>query len=44
MDAVSKKIFDEPIVCKFSGVSWYKDEGFYYSKYDQPKKEAFFLE
>ena len=23
-----KKIFDEPIVCKFSGVSWYKDEGF----------------
>jgi prolyl oligopeptidase len=22
---------------KFSGISWYKDEGFYYSSYDKPK-------
>ena len=38
MDAVSKKILDEPIVSKFSGVSWLGDEGFYYSAYDQPKE------
>ncbi|WP_297983973.1 prolyl oligopeptidase family serine peptidase [uncultured Chryseobacterium sp.] len=38
MDAVSKKILDEPIVSKFSGVSWLGDEGFYYSSYDQPKE------
>ncbi len=38
MDVETKKILDEPIVCKFSSTSWYKDEGFYYSKYDQPKE------
>ena len=38
MDAVSKKILDEPIVSKFSGASWLGDEGFFYSKYDQPKE------
>lgn len=38
MDAVSKKILDEPVVSKFSGASWLGDEGFYYSKYDQPKE------
>ena len=30
MDAITKKILDEPIVMKFSGASWLGDEGFYY--------------
>lgn len=38
MDAITKKIIDEPIVMKFSGASWLGDEGFYYSTYDQPKE------
>ncbi|MFC6269147.1 prolyl oligopeptidase family serine peptidase [Frigoriflavimonas asaccharolytica] len=38
MDVETKKILDEPVTAKFSGASWYKDEGFYYSKYDQPKE------
>lgn len=38
MDVISKKILDEPIVSKFSGASWLGDQGFYYSKYDQPKE------
>lgn len=38
MDALSKKILEDTIVdVKFSGVSWYKNEGFYYSSYDKPK-------
>lgn len=38
MDAVTKKIIDETIVdVKFSGASWLKDEGFFYSSYDKPK-------
>jgi prolyl oligopeptidase len=38
MDAVSKKIIEDPIVdVKFSGVSWFGNEGFYYSSYDKPK-------
>ena len=38
MDAVSKKIIGGTLVdIKFSGISWYKDEGFYYSSYDKPK-------
>ncbi len=37
MDALSKKILEDPIVdVKFSGVSWYGNEGFYYSSYDKP--------
>lgn len=37
MDAVTKKIIGDTIVdVKFSGVSWYKNEGFYYSSYDKP--------
>jgi prolyl oligopeptidase len=37
MDATSKKIIGDTIVdVKFSGVSWYKNEGFYYSSYDKP--------
>ena len=38
IDAISKKILDEPIVMKFSGASWLGDDGFYYSTYDQPKE------
>lgn len=38
MDVESKKILDEPVVAKFSGASWKGDEGFFYSKYDQPKE------
>lgn len=38
MDAVTKRVIDEPIVMKFSGASWLGDEGFYYSTYDQPKE------
>ncbi|MCP5064745.1 MAG: S9 family peptidase [Ignavibacteriae bacterium] len=38
MDTESKKIIEDTIVdVKFSGMSWYKDEGFYYSSYDKPK-------
>jgi prolyl oligopeptidase len=38
MDAVTKKILEEPIVdVKFSGVSWRGNDGFYYSSYDKPK-------
>ncbi|PQV49516.1 prolyl oligopeptidase [Jejuia pallidilutea] len=38
MDAESKKIVEDTLVdIKFSGISWYKNEGFYYSSYDKPK-------
>ncbi|MCL9809492.1 prolyl oligopeptidase family serine peptidase [Flavobacterium luminosum] len=38
MEAASKKILEDTIVdVKFSGVSWYKNEGFYYSSYDKPQ-------
>ena len=38
MDAESKKIIEDTLVnIKFSGMSWYKNEGFYYSSYDKPK-------
>lgn len=41
MDALSKKIIGDTLVdIKFSGMSWYKDEGFYYSSYDKPKGSA----
>ncbi len=37
MEAESKKILEDTIVdAKFSGISWYKNEGFYYSSYDKP--------
>ena len=37
MDALSKEILEDTIVdAKFSGISWYKNEGFYYSSYDKP--------
>ena len=38
MNVESKKIIEDTIVdVKFSGTSWYKDDGFYYSSYDKPK-------
>ena len=38
MNAQSKKIIEDTIVdVKFSGISWLKNEGFYYSSYDKPK-------
>jgi prolyl oligopeptidase len=37
MDALSMEILEDTIVdVKFSGLSWYKNEGFYYSSYDKP--------
>lgn len=32
-----KKVDDTLLDVKFSGTSWYKNEGFYYSSYDKPK-------
>ena len=38
MDDASKTIKEDTLVdVKFSGISWYKNEGFYYSSYDKPK-------
>ena len=37
MEVETKKIIGEPILAKFSGASWLNNEGFFYSKYDQPK-------
>lgn len=38
MDAESREIIEDTIIdVKFSGISWYKNEGFYYSSYDKPK-------
>mgnify|MGYP001560815326 CR=1 FL=1 len=38
MDTQSKQIIEDTIVdVKFSGISWLKNEGFYYSSYDKPK-------
>jgi prolyl oligopeptidase len=38
MDAESKTIKEDTLVdVKFSGISWYKNDGFYYSSYDKPK-------
>ncbi|WP_439152516.1 prolyl oligopeptidase family serine peptidase [Winogradskyella sp.] len=38
MDAITKEIVEDTLVdIKFSGMSWYKNEGFYYSSYDKPK-------
>ncbi len=37
MKAETKEIIGDTIVdVKFSGISWYKNEGFYYSSYDKP--------
>ena len=38
LDAVNKIIKEDTLKdVKFSGISWYKNEGFYYSSYDKPK-------
>ncbi len=38
LNAVTKeKLETEILDVKFSGISWYKNEGFYYSSYDKPK-------
>jgi len=38
MDTETKQIKEDTLVdIKFSGMSWYKNEGFYYSSYDKPK-------
>jgi len=37
IDVESKKQIEDTLVdIKFSGLSWYKNEGFYYSSYDKP--------
>ena len=41
MDVLSKKIVEDTLKdVKFSGMSWYKNDGFYYSSYDKPKGSA----
>lgn len=41
MDVMSKKIVEDTLIdVKFSGMSWFKNEGFYYSSYDKPKGSA----
>jgi len=38
MDAIKKEVLEDTLMnVKFSGTSWYKNEGFYYSSYDNPK-------
>ena len=38
MDALNKEILEDSIQdVKFSALSWYKNEGFYYSSYDKPE-------
>ncbi len=38
MNVITKEITETPLVdIKFSHMSWYKNEGFYYSSYDKPE-------
>ncbi|WP_353101844.1 prolyl oligopeptidase family serine peptidase [Myroides odoratus] len=38
IDAETKEVIGDTLVdVKFSGVSWFKNEGFYYSSYDKPE-------
>lgn len=38
MNAETKEIIEDTLVdIKFSGMSWYKNDGFYYSSYDKPE-------
>lgn len=38
MDTETKEIIEDTLIdIKFSGMSWFKNEGFYYSSYDKPK-------
>lgn len=39
LDAETKEVLEDTLVdVKFSGVSWFGNEGFYYSSYDKPKE------
>jgi prolyl oligopeptidase len=41
MDVATKKILDDKIEwIKFSGLSWFGDEGFFYSRYPKPDEKA----
>ena len=38
IDTATKKVLEAPLVdVKFSGMSWFGNEGFYYSSYDKPE-------
>jgi len=38
IDALTKEVIEEPLIdVKFSGISWFGNQGFYYSSYDKPK-------
>jgi len=38
IDVETKEKLETPLIdVKFSGISWFKNEGFYYSSYDKPK-------
>ncbi len=38
IDVETKKMLEKPLIdVKFSGISWYGNQGFYYSSYDKPK-------
>jgi len=38
IDVETKEKLEAPLIdVKFSGISWFKNEGFYYSSYDKPK-------
>ncbi|WP_353540101.1 prolyl oligopeptidase family serine peptidase [Colwellia sp. KU-HH00111] len=38
IDTETKKVIEKPLVdVKFSDISWYSNQGFYYSSYDKPK-------
>lgn len=38
MEAETKKILEDTLIdVKFSGISWFGNDGFYYSSYDRPK-------
>ena len=42
IDVETKEIIEDSLVdIKFSGMSWYKNEGFYYSSYDKPEGSEF---
>jgi len=41
MDTETKTVIGDTLLdIKFSGISWYKNEGFYYSSYKKPKNSA----
>ncbi|MCJ8319492.1 MAG: prolyl oligopeptidase family serine peptidase [Colwellia sp.] len=38
IDAETKEVIEEPLIdVKFSGISWFGNQGFYYSSYDKPE-------